>query len=96
MASKKTLMVNFVRSGRRRWFLSLEGTDAAVLGDVVAAVKGSAERRGVPIVNATSPFGEAKQPERMGKKKDRKQRSDKGAKRAEHPAGDGQVGAGAA
>ena len=87
MAFKKTLMVNFVRVSRRRWSLALEGTDPDVLADIAAVIEASEKKHGVAVVNAASPFGEAKAAE---KKKNRKPRSDKGAKRTEHPAGDGQ------
>ena len=93
MASKKILMVSLVRSGRKRWSLSLDGTDSGVLGDITTAVSDSAERRGVSIVNAASPFGEAKQPEKKERKKNRKPRSDRGAKRAELQESDGHLDA---
>ena len=96
MASKKILMVSLVRSGRKRWSLSLDGTDSGVLGDIITAVSDSAERRGVSIVNAASPFGETKQPERKERKKSRKPRADIGTKRPERQVGDGQLDAGAA
>lgn len=90
MASKKVLMVNLVWPSRRRWSLSLEGTDPGVLNDVAAEVEESAKRHGVAVVNAANPFGVTQVETENGKKNARKARSDKGVRRAEHPAGDGQ------
>lgn len=79
MAIKKTLIVDLKRQGRKRWALTLQGTDSGVPEELRTAIYTSTERHDVVVLNAADPFGE----ETPVAKKIRKPRSDKGTRRAD-------------
>ena len=82
MAIKKTLIVNLVRQGRKRWQLTLQSTDSNLLAELRQAIYVLTEKHDVFILNAADPFGIEVPHASPKTKKVRKLRSDKGTRRA--------------